>query len=212
MAIRLALADDHPLILDAVENLFRLEPDFEIIARCRDGDEALKVVRQQQPDLLLLDIRMPKINGLQVLREMQQLQLQTRVVVLTATLEDDEVFEAIRLGVQGIMLKDMAPEMLIQCLRQVHAGEQWMERHAIKRAFDKLLQREAGERELRSVLTPRELDIVRMAVKGLRNKEIAQKLFISEGTVKIHLHNIYDKLQINSRLELFRYVQDKGII
>jgi DNA-binding NarL/FixJ family response regulator len=212
MSIRLVLADDHPLILDALENLFRLETDFEVVARCRDGEEALATVRQQNPDLLLLDVRMPQLDGLQVLQEMQRLQLQTRVILLTATLENDEVLEAIRLGVRGIVLKDMAPELLLQCLRRVHAGEQWIERSTAKRALEKLLQRETGERELRAVLTPRELGIVRMVVSGLRNKEIAKKLFISEGTVKIHLHNIYDKLQISSRLELFRYVQDKGLV
>jgi DNA-binding NarL/FixJ family response regulator len=212
MSIRLVLADDHPLILDALENLFRLETDFEVVARCRDGEEALATVRQQNPDLLLLDVRMPQLDGLQVLQEMQRLQLQTQVILLTATLENDEVLEAIRLGVRGIVLKDMAPDLLLQCLRRVHAGEQWIERSTAKRALEKLLQRETGERELRAVLTPRELGIVRMVVSGLRNKEIAKKLFISEGTVKIHLHNIYDKLQISSRLELFRYVQDKGLV
>lgn len=212
MSIRLVLADDHPLILNALENLFRLEPDFAIVARCQDGQETLQAVLRSQPDILVLDIRMPRVDGLMVLRELQTRRLPTRVVLLTAALEDEEVLEAIRLGVRGVVLKEMAPQLLIQCIRQVHAGEQWLERHTMNRALDTLLRRETRRSELQGKLTPRELDIVRMIVSGLRNKEIAKKLWISEGTVKIHLHNIYEKLEITSRLELFRYAQERGFV
>lgn len=209
--IRLILADDHPLILDALENLFHVEADYEIIARCRDGEEALEAIRQYQPDVVILDLRMPRVDGLAVLRELKQEDLPTRVVLLTAAVNDSDVLEAVRLGVHGVVLKDMVSEALLHCVRQVHAGEQWIEPRFLHRTLDKVLRRETGERELRTLLTPRELDIVRMVVSGLRNKEVAKRLYISEGTVKIHLHNIYDKLQVSSRLELLRYVQDKGL-
>ncbi|MGE0681274.1 MAG: response regulator [Candidatus Binatia bacterium] len=209
--IRLILADDHPLILDALENLFHLEADCEVVARCRDGEEALTEIRRYQPDVVILDIRMPRIDGLAVLRELKQEGFPTRVVLLTAAANESDVLEAVRLGVDGVVLKDMASQALLQCVRQVNAGGQWIEPRFLHRALDKALRRETGERELRAVLTPRELDIVRMVVCGLRNKEVAKRLYISEGTVKIHLHNIYDKLQVSSRLELLRYVQDKGL-
>ena len=212
MPIRLVVADDHPLILDALESLFGLEQDFQVLARCRDGAETLQAVRHSQPDVLILDIRMPGKDGLAVLRELRQEQCPTRVVLLTAALEDDEVLEAIRLGVHGVVLKEMASHFLVQCVRKVHAGEQWLERHSIGRALDTLLRHQDGRRDLAGVLTPREQEIVRLVARGLRNKGIAAALSISEGTVKIHLHNIYKKLHLTNRLALTLYARDKGLI
>jgi DNA-binding NarL/FixJ family response regulator len=212
MPIRLVLADDHPLILNGLENLFRTERDFEVIARCTNGIETMQAVRKHRPDVLILDIRMPGKDGLDVAREVQKEKLPTRIVLLTAVLDEGELLEGIRLGVQGIVLKEMAPKLLVQCIRKVHAGEQWIELRSPKQALEKMLRREAGGRELAAILTPREIDIVRMVATGLRNKEIADKLHISEGTVKVHLHNIYEKLHVDSRLALLRYAQEKGLV
>ena len=122
MAIRLVLADDHPLVLDGLESLFRLEEDIQAVARCRDGEETLGAVREHRPDILILDIRMPKLDGLDLIRAMRRERLPTRVVILTAALDEEEVLEAIRLGVKGVVLKEMAPRLLVQCVRKVHAG------------------------------------------------------------------------------------------
>jgi DNA-binding NarL/FixJ family response regulator len=212
MSIRLVLADDHPLILNGLENLFRTEKESEVLACCIDGIETLQAVRKHQPDVLILDIRMPKKDGLDVAREIRKEKLPTRVVLLTAELDEGEFLEAIRLGVKGIVLKEMAPQMLLKCIRKVHAGEQWMEMRSAKQALEKMLRQEAGVREVAAVLTPQEMTIVKMIAGGLRNKEIADKLHISEGTVKTHLHNIYEKLNIDSRLALLRYAQEKGLV
>jgi DNA-binding NarL/FixJ family response regulator len=212
MPIRLVVADDHPFILVALNTLFQVEGDIQVLAHCRNGTEALQAVRQHQPDILILDLQMPGKNGLAVLRELQQEKLPTRVVLLTAALDEDEVLEAIRLGVRGVMLKEMAPQLLLQCIRQVHAGEAWLERRSVSRALDKLLRREAATRQVTAVLSPRELEVVRLVSDGLRNKEIAVQLSVSEGTVKIHLHHIYEKLQVGSRLELLLYVQKQGLV
>lgn len=212
MPLRLVLADDHPLILDALEHLFRLEPDCQVLARCRDGEETLQAVRQHQPDIVILDIRMPGKDGLVVLREMAQMQCPTRVVLLTAALDDQQALEALRLGACGVVLKEMAPRFLVQCVRKVHAGGQWLERRSVSRTLDTLLQRDAGTRELAGILTSRELDIVRLVSSGLRNREIADRLSLSEGTIKIHLHSIYKKLQIDGRLALTLYARDKGLV
>jgi DNA-binding NarL/FixJ family response regulator len=212
MSIRLVLADDHPLILNGLENLFRTEKEFEVLACCIDGIETLQAVRKHQPDVLILDIRMPKKDGLDVAREIQKEKLPTRVVLLTAELDEGEFLEAIRLGVKGIVLKEMAPQMLLKCIRKVHAGEQWMEMRSAKQALEKMLRQEAGVREVAAILTTQEMTIVKMIAGGLRNKEIADKLHISEGTVKTHLHNIYEKLNIDSRLALLRYAQEKGLV
>jgi len=212
MPIRLVLADDHPLILDGLENLFHLEKDFQVVARCTDGIETMQAVRQHQPDVLILDIRMPGKDGLEIAREMRKEKLPTRVVLLTAALDEEKLLAAVRLGVQGIVLKEMAPKLLVQCIRKVHAGEQWIERLSARQALEKMLRREAGARAIAAILTPREIDIVRMVAQGLHNKEIADKLFIGEGTVKTHLHNIYEKLNVDSRLALLSYAHEKGLV
>jgi len=211
MPITLVLANDHPIFLDGLEDIFRREPDFQVLARCLEGQAALRAVRELKPDVLILDLRMPKMDGLGVLREMQEEKLSTRVVVLTAALDEDEVLEAIRLGVQGVVLKEMAARLVVQCVRKVHAGEQWLEKRSVSLALERLLKREAATREIAGLLTSREIEIVRMVADGLRNREIADRLYINEGTVKAHLHNIYEKLRVNSRLQLTRYARDKGL-
>jgi len=210
--IRVAMADDHPLMLKALEDLFRGEPDFTVVAQGHDGEEALQIVRSHRPDIVVLDVRMPLRDGISVLRQMRKENLPTRVVLLAAALDDDDLVEATRLGVGGIVLKEMAPRLLVQCIRKVHAGEPWVERRAIARAFEALLRREAGVREISKLLSPRELEIVRMAISGLQTKTIVERLNISEGTVKTHLHAIYKKLQVGSRAELILYCKDKGIV
>jgi DNA-binding NarL/FixJ family response regulator len=212
VSIRLVLADDHPIVLDGLETLFRLEPDFEVAARCVNGEETVVAVRRHRPDVLVLDIHMPRKDGLAVLRDLQHDKLPTKVVLLAAVLEEDEVLEAMRLGVRGMVLKELAPQMVVQCVRKVHAGEQWLEKHAVSRVVDSLLRREAGEREAANVLTPREIEMVGMVARGLRNKEMSKRLAISEGTVKIHLHHIYRKLKVENRVELILYAQSKRLV
>jgi two-component system nitrate/nitrite response regulator NarL len=212
MPITLVIADDHPLILDALENLFRLEKDLKVVARCLDGAETLKAVRQHQPDILVLDIQMPAKDGLAVLREMRKEKLTTRVVILTATLNEEGLTEAVRLGVRGLVLKELAPKLLVQCIRKVHAGELWLEKRSVSSALERLLQGEAEKQEAAQALTSREIEIVKQLATGLRNSEIAKRLFISEGTVKMHLHNIYQKLGVDTRLKLTRYAQEKGLV
>lgn len=169
-------------------------------------------MRKHRPDVLILDIRMPRVDGLQVIREMKKEGLPTRVVILTAALDEDKVLEAIRLGVRGVVLKEMAPQLLVQRVRKVHAGEEWLERRSVSLALEKLLRREAGAREVAGLLTPREIDIVRMVASGLRNKEIGTRLSVSEGTVKVHLHHIYEKLGVDGRVALTLYAQSKGLV
>ena len=212
VSINLVLADDHPLILDALEQLFGLEPDIRVLDRCLDGVAALKAIRVHHPDILVLDLQMKGMTGIEVLRRMRADNLDTRVVLLTAALDEDQMIEAIGLGVRGVMLKELVPRLVVECVRKVHAGEQWLEKHAAGRALEKMLQREAGTRELSGLVTPRELEIVRMVALGLRNKDIGEKLFISEGTVRIHLHNIYQKLDVKGRMELSVLAREKRLV
>jgi DNA-binding NarL/FixJ family response regulator len=212
MTIRLVIADDHPLVLNGVESLFRLEKDFELVAKCTSSAEALKAVRLHKPDVAILDIRMPGKDGLAITRELLAEKLPTRVIFYTAEINEDQLLESVRMGVGGIVLKDMEPKFLAQCVRKVHAGEQWIERRTAKLSLEKLLRREAGALEIASLLTPRETGILKMVAQGLHNKQIGEKLFIGEGTVKVHLHNIYEKLKVTSRVALLRYAQEKGLV
>ena len=212
MTVHLALADDHPIVLDGLESLFRLEPDFQVVARCINGEETLVAVRRHRPDILILDLRMPRGDGLEILRTLRREKLPTKVVVLAAALEEDEILDALRLGVRGVVLKELAPQLLVECVRKVHAGEQWLEKQLSSRVLETLLRREAGGRAASSVLTPREIEIVRMVASGLRNRELARRLGVTEGTVKIHLHNIYKKLKVQSRVELVLHAQSNKLV
>lgn len=211
MPITLVLADDHPLVLDGIEAVLESQPDMKVLARCADGEEALAAVRAHRPDVLVLDLRMPRMDGLTVLRQLNEREGHTKVVVLTAAVSSEDVIEAVRLGVRGVVLKDMAPKMLVSCIRKVYEGGRWLEHASTGRALDQLIRRDAGERELARILTTRELDVVRCVAQGLRNKEIATRLGVNEGTVKIHLHNVYLKLGVDGRLALSVLLRDKGL-
>lgn len=212
MPIRIVLADDHPLILDALGTLLRAEDGFEVGAACTSGAEALKAVRRHRPDVLILDLRMPDLSGLDVLRAMAAESLPTRTILLTAAIEESEMLQAVRLGVFGVLLKEMASESVVQCVRKVHAGERWLEKRAVARMIEKLARREGGAREAGALLTPREMEIVTLIGRGLRNKEIAARLSVREQTVKVHLSHIYAKLGVDGRLALLRFAEDKGLI
>jgi DNA-binding NarL/FixJ family response regulator len=212
MTVRLVVADDHPLILDGLESLFRLENDFEVVASCKDGPESLAAILRLLPDVAVLDVRMPGMSGLEVARRIRDEKLLTQLVLLTGEMDEEEMLEAVHLEVQGVVLKEMAPQLLVQCIRKVHAGGQWIERSTAKKALELMLRRETGAREVSALLTMREIDLVRMVAGGLRNKEIADKLCISEGTVKVHLHNIYEKLKVDGRMALMRYAREKGLV
>lgn len=210
--ITVVLADDHPLMLGALGDLLSSEQDFAVLAKCLNGEDALEAVRLHRPDILILDLCMPKKDGLTVLKEMSLERSATRVVLLAAVVEHEEILEATRLGVRGVVLKEMAPRLLVQCLRKVHAGQVWLERHSAAQAIETLLRREAGAREVTKLLTPREIEIARMAALGQRNKVIGERMMISEGTVKTHLHHIYEKVHLRCRAELVLYCREKGIV
>ncbi len=209
--IRLVLADDHRMILEGLEQLFRREPDFEVVGTATTGEDAVAAVRRQRPDVLVLDVNMPRGDGMWVLRQLRPLQLPTQVVLLTATLEEEEVVEAVQAGVRGLVLKEAAAISLVECARRVAAGERVLDNAMVSRALDHVLKREAAAKEIGALLSPRETDIVKMVATGMRNKEIASRLAIGEGTVKSHLHAIYEKLGVHGRVELARYAYDRGL-
>jgi DNA-binding NarL/FixJ family response regulator len=207
MPIRLIVADDHPVVLEGIARLIEREPDLELLARCEDGDAVLGAAREHAPDILVLDLNMPRLGGMDVLRQAAQEGISLRVVLLTADIGEEELLEAVRLGVRGVLLKEMAPDLLARCIRTVHAGGQWLERHLTGWTLDRLLSPEGTRPQSNWVLTLREIELARLVSQGLRNKEIAFKLGITEGTVKTHLHRIYDKLGMATRVELANYAR-----
>jgi len=209
-AIRLVVADDHPIVLEGLERLFGLEGDLEIVARCVNAREALEAVRLHRPDVVLLDVRLPGGSGLDVLDQIRREGLPTRAVLLAGSVTPDEMMEALRLGARGVVLKEMAPELLIRCIRTVHAGGRWLEDDFLSRSIEGILDRDGVARSGRQPLSAREMEIVRLAATSHHNREIAETLHIAEGTVKVHLHNIYEKLGIDGRVELTIYARDHG--
>lgn len=208
--IRLVLVDDHPIVLEGLERLFRLEGDLEVVARCVNGLEALEALRAHRPDILVLDVRLPGRSGLDVLDQMRREGLPTSAVLLTGAISGDELMEALRLGARGVVLKEMAPERLIDCIRTVSAGGRWLESDFLSRALEGILERDGVAKPGRATLSDREMEIARLAATGHHNREIAEALHIAEGTVKVHMHNIYEKLGVDGRVELTIYVRDHG--
>jgi DNA-binding NarL/FixJ family response regulator len=214
--IRIVVADDHPIFRDGLCRLLALEPDFEVVAQAQDGRQVLDVLQQHEPDILLLDLKMPGLDGLATLQRLQNSKHKTRVIVLTASEDKNEFVQAMKLGTSGIVLKQSATDLLIKSIRKVNAGEIWLDSHttaAVMRQFATGADEapaagtpvsSSRERE-RSLLSQREREIVALVAQGFKNKEMAEKMFISEQTVKNHLHNIFDKLGVSDRLELALY-------
>lgn len=212
MAIRIVLADDHPIVLGGLAQLLSLEPDIEVVARCTSGIDVLPAVRRERADFLIADLVMPGRGGLDLARDLLAAALPVRMVLLTARIDADQVVEALRLGVAGIILKQSAPTQILDCIRRVAAGEQWMDPIVGLQTLDGILRRHSASERATALLSPRELEVVRMVANGHRNKEIADTLCISEGTVKAHLRTIFEKLGISSRMKLSVYAREHSLV
>ena len=193
---RLLLADDHPMIRAALEVLLR-DTDFEIVGMAGTGEAALQAVEELQPDLLLLDIQMPGGTGIDVLKRLRASKSDLPAVLLTAAIDDAALLEAKALKVEGIVLKNSDPAFLLDCLESVRTGRNWIDPEVATRI------RQLGARaSRRPSLAPRERQLIGFVRKGMRNREIADELGVTEGTVKAYLHAIFDKLGVNNRTEL----------
>lgn len=206
MTPSIVVADDHPMLLDGIVGLLAAA-GHDVKARCLDGQQALEAIKETDPDVAILDIHMPHLSGLDLLREARREKWRTRIVILTASMESQPIMEALHLRVDGLLLKGAGGDVLLKCLDRVMQGEQWLDRDAMHQIVDELGK--PVDRPLE--LTPRETEVARLVSFGSRNKEIARELDISEGTVKMHLHNLYEKLKVSSRTELAILVRDKGL-
>jgi two-component system, NarL family, nitrate/nitrite response regulator NarL len=206
--VRLVIADDHPIFRDGLRRLLEAEDGFKVIGEASDGAEAVKLARRLKPDILLLDLDMPKHPGLEALRELSVPVNATpvRVILLAAAAEKSQIVEALQLGARGVVLKNSAGQQLLKAIQTVMAGEYWFDGESISNLVQylrTLMQSSHGEASQEKFgLTPRELEIVSAVVAGYTNKEIAEYFKISAHTVKLHLYRIFDKLGVSTRLEL----------
>jgi len=216
--IRVVIADDHPIVREGLRKLLSLEDDINVVGEAADGRELVDRMDEFKPDVILLDLRMPNLDGLGALQTLQHTGQKARIIILTASEDKNEFVQAMKLGCCGIVLKQTAPDLIVKSIRKVYAGEIWLDSHttaAVMRQFASPLDAASGGstskvRE-RSPLSTREREIVALVAQGYKNKEMAEKMFISEQTVKNHLHNIFDKLGVSDRLELALYAIHKGL-
>lgn len=205
--ISLVIADDHPMTLLGLCALFDSEVGFRILGTTNNGTDTIRTVQELTPDILLLDISMPIQDGLSVLRELYSAGISCKTILHTYQIEDRQLIDAMRWGVQGIVLKTLPPPILLEAVRKVYAGKRWLQMDAIGQAFVNYLESESHQKCAYELLTPRELEVVRIVAQGLRNKAVSERLHIQEGTVRIHLHNIYEKLGLDGRGALIAYAQ-----
>lgn len=198
---RILIADDHPLVIGGLTALISDLPEMKVIGSCSDGIAALTLIKALEPNIALVDLHMPGLTGLEILTEITRLRIPTAVVLLTAQILDRDVSAAIDAGASAIVYKSDAPQDLFTCLKEVSAKRQWFAR-AVEEAIEREALRRLAGTKILNVLTERELQITRLAAKNFTNKSIAGLLYISEGTVKIHLYNIYSKLGIKNRAAL----------
>lgn len=208
--IGLVLADPHPVMLDGLQNDLREWTEFKIHSCAPDGDAALRAVHEHQPDFLVLDLPLTKRSGLALIQEMQLQNFKTQPIVFTASPIGD-VMRVIDLGVKGLVSKSKSKHILARCIHAVHGGQAWLDRDLTEGTMAMLLEQQKKKAHASHMLTPREVDVARMVTEGWPNKKIATKLSISEGTAKLHLHHIYQKLNCPGRMALMLYMQHNGL-
>jgi two-component system, NarL family, nitrate/nitrite response regulator NarL len=204
--IRVVVADDHPVVRYGVKNMLMQEPGFEVVGEAEDGDVAITQTLELEPDILLLDLSMPRLPGLEAMRAIMAKSPRVKIILLTATISTQQIIEALQIGARGILLKESVAGDLSKSLRAVLSGDYWIggERVAnLLQALRELMAEAAAVPERKTYgLTPRELEVVTCIVEGCSNRDIAKQFSISEETVKRHLSNIFDKTGVSTRLEL----------
>ena len=201
--IRVLLADDHAIVRNGVAQILDEQPDIEVVAQAGDGESAIVLYRQENPDVALLDLRMPKVEGTRVVELIRQEFPEAVLVVLTTFDTDDDIDRALRAGAKGYLLKDVAPGDLVACVRAVHAGGTWVSPTVASKLVSRMT---------RVQITPQEMRVLNQVAEGKSNREIGETLFISEATVKIHLSHLFEKLGASSRTDAVAKAVERGLI
>jgi DNA-binding NarL/FixJ family response regulator len=212
--MKIVIADDHTIFREGLRRLLETEHTFRVVGEAGDGGEAVKLVEQLKPDILLLDMAMPSVPGLQVLGELSARGMRVRSIVLTAAIEPGAVVEALQRGARGVLLKEASTALLFKCIRCVAGGQYWVGREEVGNLVEYMRRQSSAvpDEGERFGLTPRETEIVSALVAGLSNREMARQCAISEQTVKHHLTRIYAKLGVSNRLELALYAIQRRLV
>ena len=210
--IRLVVVDDHILFREGLIAIVRSAPDVEVVGQAGSVSEAIELVRASKPDIILMDFGLPDGTGADATRAILKEHPECKVVFLTMSEEDEDLFEAIRSGARGYLLKNLHPAKLISTLRSVQEGESALSRTMTLRVMEELSRTKKTEYPAEITLTHREIDVLRAVATGLSNQDIANHLFITENTVKYHVHSILDKLKLSSRKEAAAYARKQGLV
>ncbi len=208
--IRVLIADDHALVRKGIRALLATEPGIEVVGEAQDGQQAVDAVRTVQPDVVLMDLIMPGMDGLEATRHITAAQHHTRILVLTSFAGDDQVFPAIRAGARGYLLKDSAPEDLVEAIQQVYRGESSLHPSIARRVLRELSE-PSRQPQGADPLTEREIQVLQLVAQGQSNREISDLLTISEATVRTHVSNILSKLNLCSRTQAALYALREGL-
>ncbi len=209
--IRVLIADDHPLVRDGMRTLLSTQSDLELVGEAENGAEAVKLARELQPDIILLDLVMPRMDGLEALARIKEDNPDARILVVTSFADDEKVFPAIKGGALGYFLKEASPRMLAQAIRDVHRGELWLHPTIARKVIGELDRPAQDLPPTKKPLTQRELDVLKLIARGLTNPEIAIELGIGAGTVRFHVSNILSKLHLANRTQAALYAFQEGL-
>jgi DNA-binding NarL/FixJ family response regulator len=201
--IRILIVDDHPVVCSGLTSMLSIQAGLEVMGSAASGEEAIAMVQRDCPDLMLLDLRMPGMDGIAVLNALKQMEHVPRVMVLTSFEKEEDIYRAVRAGAHGYLLKDTSESEMIAAINIVHSGKRYIPRHIAARLTDRMM---------RSDLTARELQILELLAQGSTNKQIAGSLSISDNTVRHHVNNIMEKLQVSDRTEAVATALRNGVL
>jgi two-component system, NarL family, response regulator LiaR len=210
-AIRLLIADDHNIVRKGLKVLLATETDMQVVGEADNGADAVQKAETLKPDVILMDLMMPQMDGIEATRRITAQRPDARILVLTSFAADDKVFPAVKAGALGYLLKDSTPEQLLEAIRQVHRGEPSLEPSIARKVLLELAQPGGAGKQTVDPLTERELEVLRLIAQGMSNKEIAAKIFVAEWTVRSHVSNILGKLHLASRTQAALYALRSGI-
>lgn len=208
--IRILIADDHAIVREGLRALIAGRPDMELVGEAKDGEEAVTLAHTLQPDVILIDLMMPRKSGLEAIQEIRKENPRARILVLTSFADDDQVLSAIRSGALGYLLKDSMPQELIEAIRGVYRGESSLPPALAHKLVLKLGSSHSAE-PCGNALTEREIEVLKLMAQGLSNKAIADKLHLGEGTVRFHVSNILSKLHLENRTQAVLYALREGL-
>jgi NarL family two-component system response regulator LiaR len=208
--IKVLLAEDHVIVREGTREFVQREPDMEVVGEAGDGEEAVKLATKLKPDVVVMDIAMPKLNGIEATKQIKALLPSTAVLILTAYDYDQYIFALLEAGAAGYLLKGVQVREVIDAIRAVYAGESVLHPVVARRVIDRMVSPTKNETQAVEPLSEREMEVLKLAATGISNKEIAQQLFLSPRTVQVHLGNIFNKLGVASRTEAILYGLKRG--